>query len=149
LVATRNGGDCDQSRRHAGRWQPCGAMLAQRLLTPGQGADDQRRELADAEDIVGCEHGRILDTRKGSKGLLDAFGADGVAADIERSLLAAGNDENAVLSQSADIAGIETAIAEVDTRGLRVANVLCCGVLRPDANAAVAVGWQQSSLRVN
>src|SRR6476646_9812170 len=149
LAAARNGGDRDQPRRHAGRWQSVGAMLAQRLLASGQGADDQRCQLTNAERIVSCKHGRILHSGKGRESFLDAFRADGITADVERSLLAARNDENAVLPQSPDIAWIETTIAEVDARGLRVANVCRRGVFRPDADAAVRIGWQQISLRVD
>src|SRR5712671_8249479 len=68
---------------------------------------------------------------------------------VHGRLFATRNDENAVLSQSPDVARIETTIAEVDQRGLRVTNVLCCSVLRPDADAAIGIGRQKNSLRVN
>src|SRR5262249_20052958 len=78
-----------------------------------------------------------------------AFGTDGVAPDVECGLLAAGNDENAIFPQSPNVARIETTIAEVDARGLRVANILLCGMLRSDADAAIGIGRQNVCLRVS
>src|SRR4029077_1114182 len=69
---------------------------------------------------------------------LDKFGADSVAADIERSFLPAGNDQNALRRHMPNVAGIEIPVTEYGFRRLRIADITIRHQLTTHAQDAVA-----------